>query len=96
MQNVLDHKDYHATRTILLHLRSQFIELAKKKEGSHVVEKCMACSSSALVFVVEEILTSPGTAYQLAQHPFGNYVIQRALKMTRVNIYSYVYCVISL
>ncbi|GFQ01610.1 putative pumilio homolog 8 chloroplastic [Phtheirospermum japonicum] len=83
LQNVmeLNHRDVNAR--IFDCLRGKFIQLAQRKVGSHTVEKCMGISQTCLLSVIEEMLKSPQTPKVLAQHNFGNYVVQKALHMTR-------------
>ncbi|KAG8385849.1 hypothetical protein BUALT_Bualt03G0088000 [Buddleja alternifolia] len=83
VQHVLGLKNIDVTCKILQRLQGQFVELAKKKNGSHVVEKCIQSSEAGTIYVVQEILGSPKAAFQLAQHQFGNYVIKRALVNTK-------------
>ncbi|KAL3627313.1 hypothetical protein CASFOL_028676 [Castilleja foliolosa] len=64
-------------------LRGRFVQLARTKIGSHIVEKCMKTSQDCMLSVISEMLRSPETLQVLAQHNFGNYVVQTALRMTR-------------
>lgn len=84
MQNVLSLRNRDVTARIVFSLRGQFVQLAKKTGGSHVVEKCMESSDFGIVSVVQEILVNPKASFRLAQDQFGNYVIQTALKKTKV------------
>ncbi|KAL3820817.1 hypothetical protein ACJIZ3_006722 [Penstemon smallii] len=80
VQHVLDLKDDYINSRIYLCLKGQFIPLAQKKGGSHVVEKCLKSSILGLCSVVLEILSDPSLPFLLARDQFGNYVIQRALE----------------
>lgn len=82
VQNVLSLKN--ESHAVVVGLRGQFVELALQQGGSHVVEKCMEASPLGLVYVVREIVETPKASLQLAQDQFGNYVIQKALKKTKV------------
>lgn len=64
-------------------LRGHYIYLSTKKSGSHVVEKCMEACSSAVMHALEEILEKK-QALELARNEYGNYVIQTALRATKV------------
>ncbi|CAA0817989.1 Unknown protein [Striga hermonthica] len=77
----LNHKEVH--RRIFMCLRGQFVQMARKKVGSHIVEKCMEISENWLLSIVEEILRSNEAPQELAEDQFGNYVIQKALRMTK-------------
>lgn len=85
MQHVLQLKDTEINQKILKSLKGKFIALSQKKGGSHVVERCLECCPVGTDTVVREILMSSLNApYQLARHPTGNYVIQKALNRTKV------------
>ncbi|XP_057765049.1 putative pumilio homolog 8, chloroplastic [Salvia miltiorrhiza] len=81
VQNALSLKNESAG--IVLGLRGHFVELALHPGGSHVVERCMEVSHLGLVYVVKEIVETPKASLRLAQNQFGNYVIQKAFKMTK-------------
>lgn len=85
MQHVLDLRNSVVNGMIVTKLSGQFISLARKKVGSHVVEKCLESSDTAGIYtVVNEILRDPQAPFELAKDQFGNFVIQKALKYTKV------------
>ncbi|KAK2968428.1 hypothetical protein RJ640_004434 [Escallonia rubra] len=83
VQHVLNLQNQELTEKICDKLRGHYRELSSKKGGSHVLEKCIS-SKRGMVLVVEEFLDNEKTLGQIARDQYGNYVIQRALKATKV------------
>ncbi|KAL2524117.1 putative pumilio8 [Abeliophyllum distichum] len=83
VQHVLTLRNESVTEKILHCLKGQFIHLAQIKGGSHVVEKCIQFSECGMRNVIGEILENRKAPSHLARDQFGNYVIQKALKMTK-------------
>ncbi|CAN4114636.1 unnamed protein product [Withania somnifera] len=83
VQHVLDLGDEEISCRIFSRLEKQYLTLAFKKGGSHVVEKCIESSKSGMISVVDVLLADAKALVQLAKDPFGNYVIQKALKSTK-------------
>ncbi|KAL6562316.1 hypothetical protein OROGR_003323 [Orobanche gracilis] len=83
LQNVLALNNRQVNKRIFNCLLGHFVVLAKRKVGSHTVEKCMEISELWLLCVIGEILKCPQTPQVLAQHLYGNYIIQKALRMTK-------------
>lgn len=73
----------------------KFVSMCTNKHGSNVVEKLVKESGLDEVVdqVISEILNS-SSLLQVSQHPFGNYVIQSALKVIRVSVYIFFICII--
>ncbi|CAI9760237.1 unnamed protein product [Fraxinus pennsylvanica] len=84
VQHVLALRNASVTDKILHYLQGRFIHLARIKGGSHVVEKCIEFSESGMLCVIKEILDSQNAPSHLARDQFGNYVIQKALKITKL------------
>ncbi|KAK3000040.1 hypothetical protein RJ639_022637 [Escallonia herrerae] len=84
VQHVLKLQNQELTDKICSKLRGQYTDLSSKKGGSHVVEKCITSSRKGMEYAVEEFLENGRTPSQLARDQYGNYVIQRALKSTKV------------
>ncbi|KAK2967517.1 hypothetical protein RJ640_010158 [Escallonia rubra] len=84
VQHVLKLQNQELTDKICRKLRGQYTDLSSKKGGSHVVEKCITSSRKGMKYAVEEFLENGRTPSQLARDQYGNYVIQRALKSTKV------------
>ncbi|XP_059309518.1 putative pumilio homolog 16 [Lycium ferocissimum] len=83
VQHVLELGDEEISSKVFSQLEKQYLTLAFKKGGSHVVEKCIESSKSGMISVVDVLLTDDKALVQLAKDPFGNYVIQKALKSTK-------------
>ncbi|MCD7464062.1 Rna-binding protein [Datura stramonium] len=83
VQHVLELGDEEVSSKIFSQLEKQYLTLAFKKGGSHVVEKCIESSKSGMISVVDALLADQKALIQLAKDPFGNYVIQKALKSTK-------------
>ncbi|CAN4126978.1 unnamed protein product [Withania somnifera] len=83
VQHVLELGYNEISCKIFSQLKKQYLTLAFKKGGSHVVEKCIESSKSGMISVVDVLLADAKALVQLAKDPFGNYVIQKALKSTK-------------
>ncbi|KAJ4836228.1 hypothetical protein Tsubulata_023849 [Turnera subulata] len=76
------------TANLLRQLEGRYTLLSCNKYGSNVVERCMAESSelqSAQIIV--ELISNPNVSMLLV-NPFGNYVIQSALKYSKGQVHS--------
>ncbi|KAK9267077.1 hypothetical protein L1049_009495 [Liquidambar formosana] len=80
MQFVLDLHNPVITGNICRQLRGHYTRLSLQQSGSHVVEKCL--DSAGMIYVIEELVTTK-KLLQVAHNQFGNYVIQKALKITK-------------
>ncbi|XP_027158037.1 putative pumilio homolog 8, chloroplastic [Coffea eugenioides] len=85
LQRVLGLKVDPVTQQICYSLRGQYVELAQRKSGSHVVEKCLESSELGLSLVIKEIFNNDKTLRLLARDQFGNYVIQTALRIAKLH-----------
>ncbi|XP_009797945.2 pumilio homolog 15-like [Nicotiana sylvestris] len=83
VQHVLELRDEEISSKIFSQLEKQYLTLAYKKGGSHVVEKCIESSNIGMISVVDVLLADEKSLVHLAKDPFGNYVIQKALKSTK-------------
>ncbi|KAK3028422.1 hypothetical protein RJ639_039632 [Escallonia herrerae] len=83
VQHVLNLQNQELTEKICDKLQGHYRDLSSKKGGSHVLEKCIS-SKRGMVLAVEEFLDNGKTLGQIARDQYGNYVIQRALKATKV------------
>ncbi|KAM0951893.1 putative armadillo-like helical, pumilio domain-containing protein [Dioscorea sansibarensis] len=80
VQFILDQKVPWATSMILDRLEGNYADLSMQKCSSNVVEKCLRLAGEEnCVRIVHELMNSP-MLLQILQDPFGNYVIQSALK----------------
>ncbi|XP_010266740.1 PREDICTED: pumilio homolog 12-like isoform X2 [Nelumbo nucifera] len=78
VQRVLALQNPEFTKIICYQLQGYYVLLSMQKCGSHVVEKCL--KSPWISNIVNEFLANDKLV-QLARDPFGNYVIQTALKL---------------
>lgn len=83
VQHVLELSNPMLTQKICSMLRGKYVELSLLRYGSHVVEKCLKSPGMAH-YAVEDFLKSSSQLFHLARHKYGNYVIQTALKVTKV------------
>lgn len=84
MQFVLDLKIPHVTACILRQLEGSYASLSIQKCSSNVVEKCLKESEEEQrARIVRELINDP-KALDIMQDPYGNYVMQRALKFSKV------------
>ncbi|RID45755.1 hypothetical protein BRARA_I02457 [Brassica rapa] len=67
---------------LLIQFRMHYAELATQKFSSHVMEKCLRIYPEARAEIVRELLSVPNFEH-LLHDPFGNYVIQTALSVTK-------------
>lgn len=69
---------------ILARLQGNFEHLAHKQGGSHVIENCIRSCPQGLNLVVKELAKNGEALYRITKNMFGNYVVQTALKETKV------------
>lgn len=81
LQHVLGLHDPVCTASICFLLRGSYVLLSSQKGGSHVVEKCL--NSPWMDYAILDFLKCD-RLLQLARDRYGNYVIQTALKATKV------------
>ncbi|CAN8314197.1 unnamed protein product [Cochlearia groenlandica] len=67
---------------LLIQFRTHYAKLAVQKYSSHVVEKCLRIYPESRAEIVRELLSVQNFEH-LLQDPFGNYVIQTALSVTK-------------
>ncbi|KAK7033946.1 mRNA binding protein puf3 [Paramarasmius palmivorus] len=85
MQYILERGNQEDTSALISKMRGQFVRLSCNKHGSNVCEKALALTDGVTrAQLIDELLISSGSpeetpAYILANHHFGNYVLQRAL-----------------
>lgn len=63
--------------------KGKYVSLSMQKFSSHVVEKCLIHIAECRSRIIQELLSVPHFE-QLLQDPFANYVVQRALIVTKV------------
>ncbi|XP_002866617.2 pumilio homolog 18 [Arabidopsis lyrata subsp. lyrata] len=85
VQHVLNFHDLECTNRVAFRLCGYYVELSFERRGSYIVEQILESGSMiALDLVVSELMECGGfTLWRLAQDAFGNYVVQKALRVTR-------------
>lgn len=84
VQYILGLKIMHATADIMAQLSGNYVSLSMNKYGSNVVERCLRESEGDhTLSIIEEIIYSPNFL-RVLQDPYGNYVAQSALAMSKV------------
>lgn len=84
VQIILDLKVPQVTTNLLRQLEGHYAHLACNKYGSNVVEKCLKVSAERQSMrIIIELLSSPNVS-MILQDPFGNYVMQSALAVSKV------------
>ncbi|CAL1385993.1 unnamed protein product [Linum trigynum] len=81
VQNALALENPCCNRDICSQLKGHYARLSMQKGGSHVVEKCLS-SREMMEHVVEDLLHT-NQLIQVAKDKFGNYVVQKALQVTK-------------
>ncbi|KAM3324077.1 pumilio 12 isoform X1 [Capsicum chacoense] len=83
VQYIFDIRLPWATRNIFDQLRGKFGDLSMQKYSSNVVEKCLKhADEERSSYIIEELLSDPRLD-QIMQDPYGNYVIQAALNISK-------------
>ncbi|VFQ84827.1 unnamed protein product [Cuscuta campestris] len=83
VQHVLTLKEENISRAICIRLERHYMHLAQRMGGSHVVENCMKSSEFGMESVVRTLLRREKALLHLASDKFGNYVVQKALEVTK-------------
>ncbi|KAK3231270.1 hypothetical protein Dsin_003151 [Dipteronia sinensis] len=83
VQHLLEMKVPQITVNLLRQLEGHYASLSCNKYGSNVVEKCLKLSGEQeSMRIIMELLRSPN-ASRLIVDPYGNYVIQSALSVSK-------------
>ncbi|KAH0765056.1 hypothetical protein KY285_000927 [Solanum tuberosum] len=83
VQYIFDIRLPWATTNIFDQLRGKFGDLSMQKYSSNVVEKCLKhVDEERSSYIIEELLSDPRLD-QIMQDPYGNYVIQAALNISK-------------
>lgn len=84
VQHILELKETQTTESLLRQLQGNYASLSCNRYGSNVVERCLLESEEPLTTrIIVELLRSPIVSTLLLD-PFGNYVIQSALSVSKV------------
>ncbi|KAI5655221.1 hypothetical protein M9H77_32408 [Catharanthus roseus] len=97
VQHLLSQKIPGVTEQLLGHLRYRFTGMSTNKYASNVVEKFLTeAGEEHSTIIIMELINSPDAAGLLFD-PFANYVIQRALSVSRtLKTQSYLHSIISI
>lgn len=88
MQYIFDIGIPWATADIFDQLRGKYADLSMQKYSSNVVEKCLKhTDEERCSYIIEELISDPRLD-QIMQDPYGNYVIQAALNISKVSHFS--------
>ncbi|XP_073268528.1 pumilio homolog 18 [Populus alba] len=69
------------TQKVCRLLIGHYETISLQKGGSHIVEKCLDTEWKS--WIIESFLSNTNTLLHVAKDEFGNYVIQKALKVTK-------------
>ncbi|XP_022768690.1 putative pumilio homolog 8, chloroplastic [Durio zibethinus] len=87
VQHILGLKEPQITESLLRQLEGNFASLSWNRYGSNVVEKCLVESGEQQsTRIIMELLSSPIVSMLLVD-PFGNYVMQTALSVSKGFVY---------
>lgn len=87
VQHLLLMKVPNVTANLVDELQGHFFSLACNKYGSNVVEKCLTETRHEFSdLVILELLKTPNVS-KLLQDPYGNYVFQSALSVSKVRTF---------
>jgi hypothetical protein len=81
IQIILENWQEKEIAYILSKFNGHYIELSNKKYSSNVVERCLERSEYVLSVYINEIC-SEGRVAEVMKNGFGNYVVQKALKIS--------------
>ena len=84
IQHIIEFEDTSIVKCLCESLRFYYVTLATTQYGSHIVEKCIKLNLQELSFLVEDILQDPKKLMIVAQQEYGNFIVQSALKLTKV------------
>ncbi|XP_004228945.2 pumilio homolog 12 [Solanum lycopersicum] len=88
VQYIFDIRLSWATTNIFDQVRGKFGDLSMQKYSSNVVEKCLKhVDEERSSYIIEELLSDPRLD-QIMQDPYGNYVIQAALNISKGTLHT--------
>ena len=68
-----------------------FMKICKTKYSSNTIEKCLENDCKEIhIIILNKICESKENVYDLILNPFGNYIIQKALKVCEKNQYEFI------
>lgn len=88
VQHVLGLRVPQITADLLRQFEGHYMHLSCNKYGSNVVERCLIESGEQQSMrIIMELLGSPNVSMLLTD-PFGNFVIQKALSVSKVRSFT--------
>ncbi|PNT60195.2 hypothetical protein POPTR_001G457700v4 [Populus trichocarpa] len=81
IQKVISLNNPLFTQNVCHLLIGHYETISLQKGGSHIVEKCLDTEWKG--WIIENFLSNTNTLLHVAKDAFGNYVIQKALKVTK-------------
>ena len=84
IQIILDKWDENEVAFILTKFNEKYVELSNKKYSSNVIERCLERSECVLTAYIKEICCE-GKVVEVMKSGYGNYVVQKALKISKGN-----------
>ncbi|KAK7385300.1 hypothetical protein VNO78_31016 [Psophocarpus tetragonolobus] len=82
VQYIIEMENPSASSKLHSQLKGNYVHLSMQKFSSHVVEKCLVHIAESRTRIVQELLSFPHFE-QLLPDPYANYVVQRALGVTK-------------
>ncbi|KAF5811333.1 putative armadillo-like helical, pumilio domain-containing protein [Helianthus annuus] len=89
VQYILELQIPLAVSKLTSQFKGNYVHLATQKFSSHVVEKCLAMLDAQIRSTIIRELISATQFEQLLQDPHANYVIQTALRVSKVHCFRY-------
>jgi len=83
VQQIMDPTHPEVLQKLVIHLQGSVTKLAVQKFSSIVIEKCLEYTEAEQQMQVIKELVDPRKLPRLLQDPYANYVIQKALSVTR-------------
>jgi len=83
VQQIMDPTHPGVLQKLVSHLQGSITKLAVQKFSSIVIEKCLEYTESEQQMQIINELVNPAKLPRLLQDPYANYVIQKALSVTR-------------
>ncbi|KAK7321176.1 hypothetical protein VNO77_31537 [Canavalia gladiata] len=87
VQYIIEMENPSISAKLLSQFKGNYVNLSMQKFSSHVVEKCLKHVAESRSRIVQELLSVPHFE-QLLQDPYANYVVQRALGVTKGNLHA--------
>ncbi|XP_022033364.1 putative pumilio homolog 7, chloroplastic [Helianthus annuus] len=87
VQYILELQIPLAVSKLTSQFKGNYVHLATQKFSSHVVEKCLAMLDAQIRSTIIRELISATQFEQLLQDPHANYVIQTALRVSKVHCF---------